>query len=342
VSHAHSVTPAQRRIALVASADAAASGDERSQHAMRLLDTMLWVLKGTTRDAWATATPEEADIVVIHRDDPIDAAAWKARGKLVVEISNEAASSDAGAHLLNYPFPAKRVLELLEKLSGELDSRTASAPAIDTGSARPAPAQDRWALAESLRTLRAVRNEDLWLVLRDGTDPVVWLRGDGSAWFATESFVHAARSNTALISRLELRDGYPPLKTRVHERPGAEFFWLAGFNAGDIIAPWLNATRRYRLTAWPDFGVIRPEAAVLRVVATLSAEPLDLQTLAIRARVTLGFASRVCNALSLVDALAVAEPARTASSAAAVNQPRGGFSGFLRKLRSHLGLGEAA
>jgi hypothetical protein len=348
VSLAHSVPPAQRRIALVGRADAATSGDERTQHAMRLFDTMLWVLKGTTRDAWAMATPEDADIVVVHRDDAREVASWRSRGKLVVEITHDQAA-DGGAHVLNYPFPAKRVLELLEKLSGELDSRGVAMPARKSGASlesvppRAAPSQDRWALAESLRTLRAVRNDALWLVARDGVEPVLWMRGDGALYFATEPFTAALRADPTLVPRLELRDGYPPPKTRVRERPGTEFFWFAGFGAGEVLAPWLNAQARYRVTAWPDFGVIRPDAGVLRAVALLAAQPQDPQSLATGARISLGQAHRVLNALSLCEVLTTAAATSAGNAnASAIAQPRGGFAGFLRKLRGHLGLGEAA
>jgi hypothetical protein len=346
---AQGASPAQRRIALVERGASAAGADERAQHAMRLLDTMLWVLKGTTRDAWATATPDEADIVVVLRGaDSGRAASWKARGKLVVEIVHAVDSPDAAeSNVLAYPFPATRVLELLEKLSGQLDQLQGGAIAtarLDTKRVAPASvaAADRWNLVESLRTLRAVRNDDLWMVARDGGEPMVWLRGDGSAYFALDSFARSLRTDVSLVSRLDLRDGYPPPKSRVVERPGTEFFWYAGFNAGEILAPWLSATRRHRITSWPDFGVIRPEPGVLRVVALLAAESLDLKTLAARARVSLALASRVCNALSMCEVLTVSEAATTQRRSADMAQPRGGFTGFLRRLRSHLGIGEAA
>lgn len=339
-------SPAQRRIALVAGEETSAPGDERTQHAMRLLDTMLWVLKGTTRESWATAPAHEADIVVVHRGaDPGLAAIWKSRGKLVVEIATENDTAGDDEHVLAYPFPATRVLELLEKLSARLGGNPVSTPAqLQPLPSRSSPAEgDRWNLPEALRTLREVSNDSLWMVARDGADPVVWLRGDGSVYFATESFVKSLRTDAAISTRLELRNGYPPPKTRVLERPGLEFFWYAGFNASDIIAPWLNATRCYRLKSWPDFGVIRPDPAVLRVVALLATEPMELLRLAARARVPITLASRVCNALSLCEVLVAAEPMPLDKSkgASPIAAPQGGFAGFLRRLRNHLGL-EAA
>lgn len=336
-------SPAQRRIALVAGAESPDSGDERAQHAMRLLDTMLWVLKGTTRESWATATPHEADIVVVHRgSDPALAANWKARGKLVVEIANEGDVADDDEHVLAYPFPATRVLALLEKLSARLSGNAAAPPVQIQPALTPVSRMsgDRWALSEALRTLREVRNDSMWMVARDGEAPVVWLRGDGSAYFAMDSLVQSLRTDSTLTTRLELRDGYPPPKVRVSERPGVELFWFTGFHAGEILAPWLNATRCYRVTSWPDFGLIRPEAAVLRVVALLAAEPLDLARLAARARVTIAFASRVLNALSLCEVLVAADPVPANQGKAPTSSlaPAGGIARFLRRIRSHLGL----
>ncbi|HTU65040.1 MAG TPA: hypothetical protein VMF52_03730 [Steroidobacteraceae bacterium] len=337
------VVAGQRRIALVGAPSGAA--DERGEHAMRLLDTMLWVLKGTTRDAWSKAEPDDADIIVIHRgDEPTRTAAWRSRGKLIVEIAREGETGGADDNVLTYPFPAKRVLELLEKLSGKLDD-SSPAPAV---SAAPAPVAratisdtDRWALPEALRTVRSVRNDNLWLVARDGADPVLWLRGDGSAYFATDAFVRTLHADGSLTTRLELRDGYPPPKTRVAERPAGEFFWFAGFNAGDGLAPWLDSRQSFRITAWPDFGVIRPDAAVLRAVALLQVQSLDVGALAARARVTHAVAARILNALSLCEVL-VAGEARASRGEARLTEPRGGFSGFLRRLRTHLGLGVEA
>lgn len=347
----HGLAPVQRRIALVEGEDAVTAGDDRSQHAMRLLDTMLWVLKGTTRDSWATSAPDEADIVVVHRgNDASHSASWRARGKLVVEVTTDARVAAAGEHVLMYPFPAKRVLELLENLSGQLDSRqpdpsatlpnkiTSATPTATASVPATAARADRWSLCEALRTLREVRNDSSWMVARDGNEPVLWLRGDGGSCFAIEALMNRLRDG-ALIARLELRDGYPPPKSRVVERPGAELFWYAGYNADASLAPWLNPRRGYRVTAWPDFGAIRPAAEAVRVVALLTREPLDLQSLATRARVSLEVAQRTLNALSLCEVLSGddgrpvgAEPARAAS-------PKGGITGFLSRLRRHLKIG---
>src|SRR5262249_26228975 len=141
------------------------------------------------------------------------------------------------------------------------------------------------------------------MIARDGAETVLWLRGDGTSCFATETLLRGLRE-PALMARLELRDGYPPPKTRVVERQGAELFWFAGFHAGAMLAPWLSPTRPYRVSAWPDFGVIRPGSEVIRIVALLSREALDVHALAKRARVSLELAQRTMNALSMCEVLA--------------------------------------
>lgn len=335
----------QRRIALVESAHAAAAdGDERAQHAMRLLDTMLWVLKGTTRDTWATSLPDDADIVVIFRgEEAARAATWKSRGKFIVEIATEGDDAGAADNVLLYPFPAKRVLELLERFSAQLQARElGSTPSEVQVQPRAASKADRWALPEAIRTVRAVRNDNLWLVARDGMETVLWLRGDGSSYFTTEPLAQALRSDPLMTARLELRDGYPPPKARVAERSGLELFWFTGFHAGEALAPWLDSRQKYRVTAWPDFGVIRPEPAVLRAVAFLATEAHDSATLAKRARIPAGLAHRILNALSLCEVLAAGAAGTPADRGVGIHEPRGGFGGFLRRLRSHLGLGASA
>lgn len=118
--------------------------------------------------------------------------------------------------------------------------------------------------------------------------------------------------------------------------------WFAGYYAGAQLAPAVKARARYRMSQWPNFGLIRPLPSQLRVAAGLSAAAADLEEIIARANVTREEAIRTLNALYACDVLIAAEPLEKAIPAVAsttVAQPRGGFTRFLRSMRKHLGLG---
>jgi hypothetical protein len=119
--------------------------------------------------------------------------------------------------------------------------------------------------------------------------------------------------------------------------------WFAGYYASDRIAPWLDAATPYRVTRWPNFGLIRPLPSHIRVAAAMASGPALVTEIAKRAQVSLEEATRTLNALSVANVVESSVPSEKPRAAPApatsVNQPRGGFTSFLRNMRKHLGLG---
>lgn len=320
-----------------------AAADERVNHAFQLLDSILWAFQGTTRSTWKITSPEAAHIVVVSADDRDERiSAWRAGGKIVVDIATEGLADPAVQNRLIYPFRAQQVLVLLERLDALLS------PAADSGgmdgsgrvTARTEEPADPWSFVESLRTLRSVQNSQTWLLARDGRTPLLWLRGDAAAYAADGATVQSIRRGSLRLGSVTLQKGTDP-GGAVTQRSGMELSWFAGYHASAQLAPSLRADTRYRITLWPDFGLIRPMPSQLRVAAGLSSAPANLDEIVARAKVSPEEATRTLSALYACDALIAVEASQSTASAVARNvaQPRGGFTSFLRNVRKHLGLG---
>ena len=343
-----------RRIALV---KPMAAADERVGHALQLLDSILWAFQGTTRSTWKIGEPDIADVIVLHESDTEQrAAAWKNSGKLVIKIANEGLPGAALSNVLVYPFRAAQVLVLLERLDAQLSAAgdASAAPAGDSPP-RPEEATDPWSFVEALRTLRSVQNSAAWLVGRDARTPVLWLRGDAAIYTAAPAAVQAVRRGSLRLSRLTLQKGTDPgaglpaagIPRIGHPgagagmRSGMELSWFAGYHAGSQLAPGLTAGTHYRITQWPNFGLIRPAPSQLRVAACLSSSSADLDEITARAAVVAEEAARTLNALYACGVLVAVESDGKAlpMTPGTLAEPHGGFAKFLRNVRKHLRLG---
>jgi hypothetical protein len=333
----------ERRIALI---KPPSTVEGKAAQAIQLMDSVLWAFKGTTRCEWTLAPPESADVIVVaHADTSEQVAEWKASGKLMVVVATDNdADVSSESRVLVYPFRAMEVLALLERLDAEIRSG-ASLKETSVVTTAAAEGGDPWIFVEALRTLRAVQNSEGWLVGRDGDTPLLWVKTDATGYFVDPSIAQALRRGQIDLSRLSLRRGAQPAAGSFI-RSGVELAWFAGFYASDRLAPWLIAEDRFRISRWPNFGLIRPPPSQIRVAATLAKTAVSLSELTARAQVPVDEATRTLNALATCDVLiandpaspAAAEPARPANIAA----PAGGLRAFIRNLRKHLGLGSAA
>lgn len=328
-----SVGRSERRIALVKPSGAV---DERVTHALQLLDSILWAFQGTTRSNWRITPLDVAQVVVVHEANSDErVGAWKTAGKQVIGIATEGRSDPAVSNTLVYPFRAAEVLVLLERLDAQLSSpgETQSARSNDVPT-------DPWSFVEALRTLRSVQNSQAWLVGRDGRTPVLWLRGDVVSYSANAATVQAIRDGSLRLSELTLVKGQEPVSGST-PRSGMELSWFAGYHAGNQLAPGVKAGARYRIMRWPNFGLIRPLPAQLRVAACLSSAAADLDEIIKRASVPAEEAMRTLNALHACDVLAClgGEERVAPATSRALPTPNGGLTRLLRNVRKHLGLG---
>jgi hypothetical protein len=238
---------------------------------------------------------------------------------------------------------------MLERLDVELASGSTMGSAVESAKGSTIALDDlnepcdAWCFVETLRALRHSRGSEGWLLVRDGRAPLLWVRADGASYLAEPQAVQAIRSGGIPQGELTLRhDPYPPAD--LQPRPGIELCWFFGYYASDLPAPWLDSTAHYRITRWPNFGVIRPLPSHIRVAASLSANSGSLLQIAARANISIEEATRTLNALASCEIVKAvqAEETITVPALEPLIQARGGFTGFLKNLRRHLGLGAPA
>ena len=339
----------ERRIALIKPS----ASEEQAGHAVQLFDSVLLVFKGTTRSSWVTTPVSAADIVVVHHSEPAaNVARWRDEGKHIVVLSTDEERHPAGPRTLVYPFPAVKVLSMLEHVEAEMESAApVPSPApVEAPSPKArlvTPGADPWSFVEALRTLRTVSNASLWLMAKGPQGPLLWLRGDVACYYCDNATAGAIRSGTLHLSGLNLQKGTPP-PGNLPARPGEELLWFAAYHASTSLAPWLNDESVYRLLRWPDFGRVRASeaserTAQIRLVAALGNGASTFGKLAAHAQTTSDAAARTLNSLSSCSLLETTQPsaappkvARTESSAPT---PAGGLKQFLRNMRKHLRLG---
>ena len=117
--------------------------------------------------------------------------------------------------------------------------------------------------------------------------------------------------------------------------------WFAAYHASAGLAPWLEPTVRYRVTRWPNFGLIRPLPSHIRVAAALASTPARADEVAARASVSVEEATRTLNALAVANVLVAVgdEESPVQTPRLPTVAPRVGFAAFLSNVRKHLGLG---
>lgn len=313
--------------------------DERITHALQLMESVVWAFHGTTHTSWRMGPLESADVLVFHEGNTDERIAqWKSQGRPVVEIAVQSRLDSDTPNLLVYPFRAAQVLVLLDRLETQL---TGSFEALVPDGSATAPAsanQDPWSFVEGLRALRSVQNSDAWLVGRNGRTPILWVRGDAATYTAEPVTVQAIRSGALNPNSLTLTKGSAPTGGQA-PRSGMELSWFTGYYASDRLATALTISTSYRISSWPNFGLIRPLPSQLRVAAGLSSAAADLSEIIKRAGVTAEEATRTLNALYACGVLIGVSPAEAGSAVSANARPRAGLMKLLAKVRKHLGLG---
>jgi hypothetical protein len=331
-----------RRIALIKPASPA---EDKAAHAMHLFESMLWAFTGTMRSNWVLASVDAADVIVVHQVDCDERVpSWQESGKAVVVIVTEQLAEPAEQLVLMYPFRAAQVLELLDRLDVQLATPSSRAASPVERAVENAPMQpaEPWSFVEALRTMRQVQNSDVWLTGRAGQTPILWVKGDGTEYVADPTAVHGIRLGTLRLNELTFQKGSPP-PAYLAPRPAVEISWFAGYHASRRLAPWLHPAASYRMTRWPNFGVIRALPSQIRVTAILATTALTVQQITARAQVSLEEAVRTMNALAACELLVAVEPvspvvAPPTQPPQSVPTPPGGIRTFVRLMRKRLGL----
>ena len=335
-TQSHQAARPDRRIALM---KPIGEVDERISHALQLMESVVWAFHGTTHSTWRMGPLESADVLVFHEGNTDERIAqWKSQGRPAVEIAVHSRLDTDTANLLVYPFRAAQVLVLLDRLETQLTSSFEALVVDETMTAPIAASQDPWGFVESLRALRSVQNSEAWLVGRNARTPILWLRGDVATYTAEPVTVEAIRRGALSLNSLSLEKGAAPTGGQA-PRSGMELSWFAGYYASERLAPALTLCARYRMSSWPNFGLIRPQPAQLRVAAGLSSGAADLGEIIKRTGVTAAEAIRTMNALYACGVLVAVGLEEAGRAGSAKPLLRTGLAKLLTKVRRHLGLG---
>jgi hypothetical protein len=336
-----SVALSEQRARYIALLQPAGEADELAALALNLFDSMLWVFRGNTRSNWSVSAAADAHVIVVHHSETAQRIdEWRRRGKLIVVLCTDRSARQTKHHTLAYPFPAAQLMTLLEELDKEIDGTSTQPDGAQFQRDATEAAHGVWGLAEAIRTVRAARNPDIWLVIEDERVPLLWVRGDG-AFYESNPVVRArVQQGTLPCDDLSIGRTAKP-RSGLMTFSGDELAWFTGFYTSGSPAPWIAGSTTYRLRRWPDFGLLRTSDpfdadAQLRVVAALDAQPATPAALVRRSQVTREHVARTLNALSLCG-LIVAEPnvQELKRVEYAATKPKSGFRALFDNIRSH-------
>ena len=322
----------QRRIALLKPENV---NDERVLHAMQLLSSMLWAFKGSTRSDWLTASPQDADVIVVHPDHQDERIAkWRASGKQILAIALNADAAAKEPYALLYPFRAAQALQLLERLDSELRRLSGRLDSAEELACDP-----DWKTAHRLRRMRSEPN-GRWFTVLDAGVEILWLSSNAANYFADPAVVQTIRTGGLRKGEITLRECSAP-PNGLDLRHGNELAWFVGYHASAQLAPWLDPLARYRIKRWPNFIAIRPSAAQIRIATALVAAETDLTEVISRGEVSREETMRTLNALSACDVITVGQSraVTTFERPGHEKEEPGRLGLLLRNVRRHLGLG---
>jgi hypothetical protein len=133
----------------------------------------------------------------------------------------------------------------------------------------------------------------------------------------------------------------PPGSPPLFELPGQNLdnlLWAIGLHSfGGASASWLRAGERYRLTRWPNFTELPHTIDQMRMTSLLGNAYFSVAELAAAASTTEETATRLINALSLMNVLKDAD-VEAAPAPDVRTETTGETSSLFRRLRARLGL----
>jgi hypothetical protein len=234
--------------------------NQEKADALRRIMTML---SGRTQYSWQPGPPEQAAVVILGPSIGASKADLADSNRRIARVTLSDQPHVGDVTCLEYPFRVFQVLSALQEIESELSP-----------SAQPAQMDARlssWALFDSLRQLASQANLGQWLVAHYPDGYALHVRDDLQV-FAADSGVHA-RLAAGQLPEAELVPGEAP-PPELRSGRGAELLWQVGMHSGrGNLSGSLDAASAYRLLAWPDFGVVRPQATHLRMSALLATAP---------------------------------------------------------------------
>jgi hypothetical protein len=323
VSHSQAV----RRLWLARSTSGQASS------AMQLFETMLWALRGATASSWVVHEHESAADVIVADAADTRIPMWQAGGKPLIRLLGVQSGTPTAEEVLVHPFQLSHVIKVL----GVVEKRLPSA----TGKSET--------LIEVLRRAGNVAASTSWCSWRSGGKDMLWV--SKAAYAAEPNARLNLRDASSTLGALEMGAVMDRPPAAGERRPLVELRWWVGLWHSATLAAWLDPVTAYRVTRWPDFGVIRPFHQHIRATALMSAWPYNVDKLSEHARLPREEAIRLLNALSTCGVLTPsksranetvqAQPSpiiRSEPVNSAALQSAGGVRSLLSRVRLRLGI----
>jgi hypothetical protein len=296
---------------------------------------MLAVLSGRSRCNWQQGDLPRADVLILGPDfeaGPEQALVESAR--MVVRVTLSDASHLGEVTRLEYPFRVFQVLSVLDEVAAKLE-------AGETQSGRIVSRNRSWALFDALRQLVNRASPAHWYVAHCDNGNELYISGDLSE-FAAVANVHADLRAGVLPQSGAVPCAAPDAELR--RGPGAELLWRVGLHSGrGGLSESLDASATYKLLAWPNFGVVHPQRAHLRLCALLATAAHSRDTLVhlLGGRDTdLTTVNRFLNACAISGLLHVERREPSAATPQRRPPPKPSFvEGLVASIRFKLGFG---
>lgn len=227
---------------------------------------MLGLLSRRTRCLWQLVDSSTADVLFLGAGvDAATEAALAARAQRVIRIAAFEREHPGAALRIEYPFRVFQVLTVLQ----EVDEQMSAPGGIYRSTTPDHAAGSEWSLVHSLQALAHRNSHGQWHVSRYPDGRELYLRDD-----LLETAADASVRADVAQGRLPADPFQPstPPESDVPRTPAQYLIWQTGYHAGTgQLNPRLDPHGAYQLTAWPDFGVIRPDRQSLRMAALLGA-----------------------------------------------------------------------
>ena len=309
-----------RRIAVVGLNDDAA----------RAFRSMLKIVDGMSQAEWRVSAPDDADVLMAGIDArEAVVERWARTQKPLIAVHESREERPMTPFTLCHPFRVTQLLGVLDDVERSLDSSPVPPVALPAKTAPPP-----WAFAESLRSLSQC-SADGHRYAAASLDGTVFVPDDLSAYYIDPGSLERLR-------RGELR--LPPLRQDTSmipadflRRPVFELAWFIGLHESASLAPWLDVDAAYRLSCWPDFGMVSGTHEHLALAALLAREAQQREPLAQMTNQPLAGVDRFLNACTMAGLLD-SSPGSTARAAGGPAALR--FGSLLRNLGQRLGLTE--
>lgn len=329
---------------------APAPGSEGTQHTYELLNTMLTMCRKRATIDWVDADASSADVVIFPDNASRHDLSRFTNASIFVATLEEQEHKPKDENLryfLRKPLRVMQVVNLLEELGEQVKKlhktgKTASPQkpiqlkVSNNDSPRPSAesTDGHWQLLLDIRQLQNKAPAQYQIEIEGAGR--VWVDTEKQRYLASQE-VFSAMASEKLSNRIQAR--------RVDKLPAGEYkalfdlVWRTATaltrNSRDA-CPWIDLKLTYKLTRWPDLGLLRANTQIVKLISCLSQSPLSVFEASEKLGLQAEEAMQIFNALAANNLL----KASGSSKLKPVDSPESGrkLTKFIGALRRHFSL----